>query len=276
MKEITLEEVKRISLEILLCVDDFCRENGIVYFLSGGTLLGAIRHNGFIPWDDDIDIMMPRESYDRFIKIFPDHGPYRVLSPGGIKNYPYTFSKVIDLRTRKRESSVREKYNMIGVDIDVFPIDNIPNDIKKSERLFRDIEKKELPLFFMISRYGVGRTCLRKVLLSIIILLYRLLELLGISSVDKLVQQFCECSTQYNKDSTDYCGVTAISHYGMRERNPKTVFESSVMVNFEGFKFPAPIGYSTYLSHLYGEYMKLPPREQRVTHHGYTAFLIES
>ena len=107
MKELTLQELKRIEFEILEKFDAFCKENNIRYFLAFGTLLGAIRYKKFIPWDDDIDILVPREDYDKMLRIFKDDERYRPLSFE--KNSDFLFlAKLCDMTTRKEETSLSE------------------------------------------------------------------------------------------------------------------------------------------------------------------------
>ena len=114
-------------MSMLKEIDSFCRTNGITYYLAFGTLLGAVRHQGFIPWDDDIDIMMPRKDYERFEQAFSSVKNYRFLTKNNTENFPYPYGKVIDTRTVKKEP-LRTRYQVIGLDIDVFPIDNYPNE----------------------------------------------------------------------------------------------------------------------------------------------------
>ena len=128
MKEISLNELRKIQIDILDKVHNFCIQNNITYFLSSGTLLGAIRHGGYIPWDDDIDLYMPRESYERFINIYKDDShDTRVITLYNNKEYYYPFAKVEDTNSIVIEN-VPEKFN-IGINIDIFPIDGVPNNL---------------------------------------------------------------------------------------------------------------------------------------------------
>lgn len=130
MKEINTEDLKRIQIQILLHIDVFCTKHELRYFISGGTLIGAIRHKGFIPWDDDIDIMMLREDYEKFIVLYSqeDKSPYHLYSHNQLHSYPYPFAKMDDSRTILKED-INEAM-VFGVNIDIFPIDIAPRSEK--------------------------------------------------------------------------------------------------------------------------------------------------
>ena len=125
MTQLSVKEVKKIESDTFRAIKDFCTKNNIQYYLSGGTMLGAIRHNGFIPWDDDIDISMTRDNYMRFIELFPKEGlnGYSLLSPYTKEDCGIVFSKVYDTSTRKVDNELKSKYANYGIDIDLFPID---------------------------------------------------------------------------------------------------------------------------------------------------------
>ena len=144
MRQISADELKEIQLNLLNNIDHFCKSNGIQYFLAYGTLIGAIRHDGFIPWDDDIDIAMPRPDYDRFIKKFNAYSKdYQVEDYSITDNYPTPFAKVIDTRTEMRMTLYNQRSS--GVYIDVFPIDGIgnANQIKQTIRLNKFLNTKK-------------------------------------------------------------------------------------------------------------------------------------
>lgn len=124
MKKIETEEMKKLELDMLIDVAKFCDENDIRYYLSGGTLLGAVRHKGFIPWDDDIDISMPRPDYLKFVSTYNGSSEfYQVQSIENNDKYWRTFAKVFDTRTYLKEDAIRMPKDGNGVFIDIFPID---------------------------------------------------------------------------------------------------------------------------------------------------------
>ncbi len=125
-----IQELRQIQMGILDEVHQFCEANGLRYFLSSGTLIGAVRHKGYIPWDDDIDIYMPRQDYEQFLQTYSDtKGTYRAINPATEPHYYYTFAKVVDQRTRMVEKET-EGYE-IGVYMDIFPVDYVTEDLQE-------------------------------------------------------------------------------------------------------------------------------------------------
>ena len=140
-------------------------------------------------------------------------------------------------------------------------------------KYYNAIAKIQSKLALQISTYRKGSTILRTVAKNGMRLYERIIESLGVTSIDKTTESFDRLAQKYNKTETEFCGITSISHYGIREKNPKSNFNTKVSVNFEGKEYPAPNGYADYLSRLYGKnYMQLPPVEMRHTHHSYKAF----
>ena len=272
MKELSIDETKRCALDALVFIDRFCKENNITWWLCGGTLLGAVRHKGFIPWDDDIDIMLPRKEFNRLYDIFPKDGQYRFLTTDNTENLPFVYGKIVDTTTIKNES-IRPRFQRIGIDIDVFPIDNLPSDASECEDYYRQIAKVGLKLDGMTLKYGRGKTFLSTIRKNLFIFMNRTLEFFGVLSYSRLQEQFIRLAQRYNERECEYWGITCINHYGVKEKNRKSDYDKTVMVDFEGYQFPAPEGYRTYLAQLYGErYMELPPEEKRITHHSYRAY----
>lgn len=141
MKLITKQELRDVQINILDAIDSFCIGKNITYWLCGGTLLGAVRHKGYIPWDDDIDIMMPRTDYERFIVEFKGFDYLKVISHNTDESYPFAFATVNDTRTWKKETRLRKKYaKNICVNVDVFPIDSLPDDQKEIKRIFKRVK----------------------------------------------------------------------------------------------------------------------------------------
>ena len=252
MRKLTLEECRKISLDILIDVADFCEKNNITYFLSVGTLLGAIRHKGFIPWDDDIDIMMPRPDYNRFINEY--NGKYSVLDPHS--GYLY-YSKVYDPNTVKYESDADyKKYKPLGVDIDLFPLDGIVNDKEIIDKLY----KKEcfLETLLRLSNQPIfnrGKNPIKA--------LNRIIpRIIGSKNLVKMIEK--NAST-YDYDASDYVIRMRWSPNGFTGALPKTVYEKEY-AEFEGYRFCIPKGYDEFLTAFFGDYMTLPPEEDRITH----------
>lgn len=268
MKEITLDEIKEIQLNILKHVDSFCHENNIRYYLAGGTLLGAIRHKGFIPWDDDIDIIMPRPDYIRFIKIYMEQieGNYKLSSIYNNKHHLYTFAKIFDNRTLKIEDGIDYGNNNIdGIGIDIFPMDGLPEHIDISNKFFEQQRK-----YFRYYSLSVSKLPKCGELRNIIKLIATpLLKFIGKNRIIKFIN---ERSMKYNFKTSKYVAVSVVPYYGNKERVVKSNFIQQIKVEFEGYFFDAPFGYDEYLTNHYGDYLKLPPEEKRVSHHKYKAY----
>ena len=256
MQLLTLEEIHKIELNILVDVDRFCRENNICYSLDGGTLLGAIRHKGFIPWDDDIDVIMPREDYNRFVKSYhSEDGRYRLYNKDTSPAYrTQMFSKVIDTQTVADEG-LYEQQDAYGLWVDVFPADYVP----AKTRACRRIQKRFLKyrhLLFVRQRKKSEK-----------------------SLKDKLYSAFylCKSNTSVLCAAERYAKSAANSGYVsnltmmferlLGFRFPEALFHNLIDVSFEGHTFKGFAGYDNYLTELYGDYMKLPPEEKRLTHY---------
>lgn len=265
MKEINTEELKRIQLAIVSHIDSFCKHHNIKYFICGGTLIGAIRHKGFIPWDDDIDIMMMRDDYERFIDIYTSENKskYCILSHKLNDKYPYPYAKVCDCETTFHEE-IKDAFDL-GVNIDVFPIDIVPEDrnlqnkmYKKANWYIKIMTLKRLPL---ARRRGI----LKNVFLFISHLIF------SVITFKTIVRKLDDNATKYKHSKSHLCGV-AVWGYGMREINELKNYERSIYVPFENIELPVPSGYDKYLRGIYGDYMQLPAEEKRVTHHHFKAY----
>ncbi len=264
MKEICLEELKKIELDILVYIDQVCKKNNLRYFLCGGTLLGAIRHKGFIPWDDDIDICMPRPDYDRLIAIL-EHtdNKYKILFPEQEKYY-YNFSKIVDSETKLYEYNYQPIDNM-GVYVDVFPLEGIPMGDAACEEHFNKLNK----LRKRINSFSMLKPKIRKNLIEYVksVNLYKKNKK---SSLSKFQKEYEQLAKQYDYDDSE-CVYATGGAYGKKDIFLKELFANTVDVEFEGMKFSAPEDYNAYLKQLYGNYMQLPPIEKRISHHNFKA-----
>ena len=247
-----INELRSIQIGILDSIHEFCQREGITYYLSSGTLIGAVRHKGYIPWDDDIDLYMPRESYERFIKSFLcKSGHYRVINPHTEPNYYYTFAKVVDTRTLMVETETPGFE--IGVFIDIFPIDYITDDPEERAKVFK--RKHQL---YKIRRCKISHNnpLYSKAAYFVYKHWPRSIKSLN-NEIERLVTR---C-----KKSTTVCNLTE-SGPSIEGCFPASCIASDVDIEFEGKMYKTMVGYKEYLTMTYGDYMTLPPPEKRVQH----------
>jgi len=248
-----IQELRQIQIGILDDVHRFCEEHGLRYFLSSGTLIGAVRHKGYIPWDDDIDIHMPRKDYERFLQTYNDErGIYRVLNPNTEPHYYYTFAKVIDSRTRMVEDE-NVGYE-IGVYIDIFPEDYVTDNLLKRKLIF---QLKHL--LYKIRRCKISHS--NPLYSKWAYLCYRNLPL-SVGMVNSIIKLII----MRNKPSGFVSNMTESGATNVDDCIPVEDVESAIDIEFEGKMYKTMIGYHDYLTRVYGDYMQLPPEDQRVTH----------
>lgn len=265
MKEITeTTELQKIEFGILLDIDRFCRERGIRYFLCGGTLLGAIRHKGFIPWDDDIDIGMLRPDYERFLKEFSCPGRSLVWH-GNDPAYFFPFAKVLDDRTLLVDNDFPN--SRIGVFVDVFPFDETDDDPPSWKRSAARMERVNKVLALRnIRLFRKGRS-LRNQLLVFLRAPLRLFPNRFLLDWHARANSR-PCTAERRRIA---CFSTT-NVYGVKDVHPREAFDGNVEVEFEGSSFPAMKGWHEYLTDLYNNYMRLPPEEKRTSHHNFRAW----
>lgn len=266
MKQLDIDEIKKIQLSILDYVHDFCIKNNIRYSLSGGTLIGAVRHKGYIPWDDDIDIMMPRPDYEKFCKTFNSNknSSYKVLNSYNDEDFFQPFSKVVDVNTLLVESYDRPIKNL-GVNIDVFPIDGLPNNSSDREKYWKKIFKKRNFATVIYTRNNKKEHGLKKLIRVILFCLFRPFPAnIFAKKLHKLGKN--------NAFENSNIIANSIFGYGKKEEMPGNLFSSFVDVEFENKKFKAVKNYDVYLSNLFGDYMQLPPENERIAKHDFKAF----
>lgn len=257
------DKCKQIILQILINFDAFCKEHKLTYYLSWGTLIGAVRHRGFIPWDDDIDVSMPRSDYNKLIELSKNWNlPYEFISYETNPDYPHYFGKVCDKSTTLKNYYMNE-IGDLGLFVDVFPIDFIT--LKSGEQC--KLEKKMEYEIRMQEMSGMKRfwPSKSKVKSAAKYLLFKY-------SVKKGVKYWQNKHSQliFNyADSPQSANFCLSSFRAM----PKEWFGDGVDLEFEGHMFKAPAQYDNYLKNVYGNYMELPPQEQRVSVHDYDVFL---
>ena len=268
MKEVTFEESRKIQLDILLFFDDFCKQNKLHYSLGEGSLIGAVRHKGFIPWDDDIDLLMPRKDYDKFINIY--NGKYRLISLKTEKRWWSCYSRLTDERTIVEWNNFQESYH--GLWIAILPIDNYPDDPNEWKKISSKID--------LIKKMGYQKKAQEKIAfyqydknVGFLRNIKRILKRMLLKSMPNHIigRRLKSLITKFNNTQTKNKGSMACVWHAPWVF-PATVFSSYIEVEFEGYKFPAIKDYDIYLRCQYGNYMQLPPVQERIPKHNYRVY----
>ena len=247
-KLLSLDNIKLIEIEILDHVVSVCNQYKLRYYIMYGTLIGAVRHKGFIPWDDDIDIVMPRKDYEQLTSIFSQtKGQRYILLNDNTKGYTLPFAKVVDTKTQILEETLDDFENN-GIWIDIFPYDGIQNKFHyKTCYLLNKCRAASIYKHFPKGRGGSYWE-------------WKLCRIIGYRFFAKLYNKIC---TKYDYETSDEVGFMGSlkGHFSRDIMNEKTLLE------FEGKKYCAPKNYDYILSFIYGDYMTLPPENERITHH---------
>ncbi len=270
-KELSMKETQAISLEILKTVADICEEQNLRYYLIYGTLIGAIRHKGYIPWDDDVDIMMPRPDYDKLMEYMyshkKDYPDLKVFNHDVSKDYPYMITRISN--DNYVINMDNEKPYGMGVFIDIYPYDGLGNT--KEEALKFGLKGDRLSsLCYQATRkrYAVETTTsfIRKIVKFPVFLIAKIC---GKNMFQNKLEKLARVK---DYDKSKYVGCVVWLSGGMKDIFPRAWFDEYIMVEYEGYKFRAPKAYDKTLRHVYGDYMQLPPEKDRVGHHYYKVY----
>ncbi len=263
MEELGEEGLRKLQvrcLEILVYFKKICDENKLTFYLAGGTAIGALRHKGFIPWDDDIDVFMPRPDYEKLTKIWSevaDTSKYVFIRSNREHNYHHHAASIVDVNTTWIEERNVNNDVPQGVMMDVIPLDGCPDS--KVRRFFQLYNAFKFAVF-NVQRLPENKN--KKVYYATKVVLgifrsKRLSDAIWISAEKRMTRY----DFYMNKNITELIGEV----YGMLEKHPVEDFSTTVDVDFEGYKMPLMKGYDAYLKSVFGDYMQMPPVEKRVS-----------
>lgn len=255
-----LKKMQRRGLEMVLYFDAFCKEQGLTWFLCGGCCIGAIRNGGFIPWDDDVDVFMPREDYEKLKRLWRDTPDYAIQYPTREQPTQNQFVTICDNNTTFIKSYQKDLDIRHGLMLDILPLDGCPTGWRRALQKFWALLYSLFVVGKAPTNHGSALTYLGKFLLGLVPwqeLRYR-------------IWRFCEGQmTRYPISDCNYITELCSGPHYMQLEYPREYFSDMLRVSFEDRELPVPVGYDGYLRMAFGDYMQLPPEEKRVNHHEY-------
>lgn len=256
-----LTQLQEKLLDMLAWFDNYCHENNITYYVAGGTLLGAVRHSGFIPWDDDIDIIIPRNDYEKLIRTFDSRGSkYELESPySGTKDFLFSYSKLYDSSTTLTENTKLQCTR--GVYIDLFPLDGIGNE--DWEKSYAKFDRLNMLLMTRTCSIRKGRGFFK----NLSVILMRIVPNFMLDN-KKLAIKVDKTASKVSYESSIYVG-NLMGSYRIREVMKKDIIGEPTRYKFENIYVNGPEKHDEYLTHIYGDWRQLPPEDKRHGTHSY-------
>lgn len=263
-KEVNIRELQLVELDILKEFIDICKNLNLRYFLAGGSVLGTVRHNGFIPWDDDIDVIMPRKDYETFLEKGQDlmQKKYFLQTYKTDPEYTMGYAKIRNSETTFIEATVQKQNINHGVFIDIFPLDGY-NPNRRIKNAINKIQYKLYNIHIDKSyTTNIKRSIKSRIINAFTDIIY------GNKNIVQLLEKKEKIATKYNYDESEYvCPFFDPVKAPLSLVFPKNYFGNGVVKKFEGIDVVIPQNYDAFLKQHYGDYMKLPPEEERQPHH---------
>ena len=262
----TLKKLQQKELESLVYFDKFCKEYELKYFLLGGCVIGASRHNGFIPWDDDIDVMMPRRDYERMLRLwktYESNERFLMLKTDGDTFTGNCFATLVDTSATMVKENQKDIDVPHGIVTDVFPLDGCPDG--KFKRYLQYYHAMMYSLYMtevVPTNHGKLIRFVGSVLLKLVPSRKRR---------TKIWKKHERKMTRYSFNTHEKCTELCAGPHYMLNEYPQRAFADVIYHDFEGMQFPIPQGYDTYLKMAFGNYMELPPEDKQVPHHDLVA-----
>lgn len=261
---LTTKEIQDCSLEVMKFVDAFCRENNIHYCLAGGSLIGAIRHKGFIPWDDDLDIQLSRIEYNKLIHSFKDSsGRYKCFAPE-LGNSFLPFARICDMQKTIAVPYCPWSMETTGIFIDICAEDGVPDSLDLLNNRVNRL-RKQIETLYQVRGASLKFSPELGFIRSMKLLAKK--AIYGRRDLEHLLHSIISGFTEENYIKSSFVGVMQNPMYGVREHHRKEIFESYIDVPFEDTFFMVVSDYDELLRNIFGDYMKLPPEEKRIPGH---------
>lgn len=270
-RELSIKETQSVSLEILHTIAELCEKEGLRYVLVYGTLIGAVRHHGYIPWDDDVDIMMPRPDYNKLLKYLKvhisDYPDLRVFNREECKEYPYMITRISD--DRYEIVMENEKPFGMGIFIDIYPYDGLGKT--KSEAVKYGLKGDRLSsLCFQATREHFAMETTTSLFRKAI--KYPVYVLSKIIGKDYFQNKLNKLAGVKDYENSEYVGCVVWLSKGKKGIFLRKWFDETIMMPFEKYEFRVPKEYDKILRHEYGDYLQLPPEKDRIGHHFFKVY----
>ena len=269
-RRISSNEIKPILLDALYAFHSICEENALRYSIAFGTMLGAVRHQGFIPWDDDIDVFMPRLDYEKLLKYLnrdKKYPRYKVVSTETTKGYASVLPKFIDTQTvliQNTEARLKNRSYELGLYLDIFVLDEIPEDSSKCNKLFKRYNQYEkIWSFFYFVPSGRHPRVIEWIR-----------HIANKSNFAPIIARYIDNCAKNEGCGDNKLYANLLQSGGKRAKHVVSDYEFDHMItlNFERQKVFCLSEYDKFLTNWYGDYMKLPPKSQQVSNHTYTVY----
>ena len=261
-----MDMLHQVDMNIVKEVVAICEKHNLMYYMLGGTMLGAIRHKGFIPWDDDIDLGMPRGDYERFLEVAPSElsQSLKIVNYRNTPNYQYYITRVLDAETKVIEERIGNENKYTNASIDIFPIDGTPNNsILRKIYFFRVLSHRAL--MSLCYKDSIDRKRKRGTIEKAFLWM---MERIPVEKFTTPYKQKCKIDKllrSQNVKNSKYIG-NIMGAYRVSEIVPAEFYGNGIMYQFEDMQLRGLDMYDEYLTHTYGDYMQLPPEDKRKTH----------